>query len=51
MAHSDISDADIRSISEIIVGDTGDFYPYISGRKFAEMFDARFKEKRVPYRC
>lgn len=50
MAHLNISDADIRSISEIIVGDTGDFYPYISGPKIVEMFNTGFKEKRVPYR-
>lgn len=42
MAHFNISDANIRSISEIIVGDIGDFYPYISGPKIVEMFNTGF---------
>lgn len=42
MTRFNISDADIRSISEIIVGDTGDFYPYISGPKIVEMFNSEF---------
>lgn len=42
MTHFDISDADIKSISETILGDAGDFYLYIPGPKIIEIFNAEF---------
>lgn len=42
MTHFNLSDTDIRSISEIIVGDAGGFYPYISGPKIVETFNTEF---------
>lgn len=42
LTHFNLSDTDIRSISEIIVGDAGGFYPYISGPKIVETFNTEF---------
>lgn len=42
MTHFNLSDTDIRNISEIIVGDAGSFYPYIPGPKIVETFNTEF---------